>query len=94
MYGHEQDQSEATIKAATHGLLMKTRCSCCGFFGEVKLRLKDPHIGAYCRECGAWLQWVRQTTTIGTLARREEKRAGKRGAVRPSRSRTLRGRMK
>ena len=22
------------------------------------IRLKGPHIGAYCKQCGKWLKWI------------------------------------
>ena len=33
---------------------------CCKLHQDVGtlIRLKGPHIGAYCKQCGKWLKWI------------------------------------
>ena len=33
---------------------------CCKLHPDAgtRIRLKGPHIGAYCKQCGKWLKWI------------------------------------
>ena len=36
------------------------KCPSCNHTGEPELAPSKQHIGAYCKQCGAWLKWMPQ----------------------------------
>lgn len=46
----------------------KIKCQTCGETGSPEQRDVYPHVGIYCRSCGAWMQWLKQVEKVDNIA--------------------------